>query len=484
MAQKIWDWLATNVFKDEPLRAPKARHNADLPPLLEKARKLEENPNWELKRPIFLKQARMLENYEDNFEYKSDPVRYYPTYQSLTDEELRAYFTFRTKIRKGIYENASLSFIHLYIYELLNNIGVQSPSQGYAKLLEIRKNFGDLDPDIINSLDNWLHDYVIYYNLDPALLSNGGQDIIDQCVKVLEDINTETVDKVMDAVKQIAPNWLKRSKFYGEHYEDMDMVIFRVIKKMSNHYAKSCKKTFAEQYFGEVFSRHVHLFNNAVFCDPLNRTNYEYKIAGQCVYKCHYGIWTVYSRTLARRPKRKFDQLFKTIDGLMREMYDYGKPVQIELSTQWIIKLIKNEVRELLEEKAAKNKLKLAIDFSQLDKIRNDASQTRDKLIVEEEADEAVKVAVGNDGREDIPAGETGKELLTPVEYRLMDCLLHNKDINWLKDEGHLLSVLVDSINGKFYDKFEDTVLEEALQDGAPRVVEDYIEDLKEIITA
>ena len=46
-----------------------------------------------------------------------------------------------------------------------------------------------------------------------------------------------------------------------------------------------------------------------------------------------------------------------------------------------------------------------------------------------------------------------------------------------MQASGHLLSVLTDGINEKLYDTFGDTVLDEG-----PQVIEDYMEDLKEMV--
>ena len=46
-----------------------------------------------------------------------------------------------------------------------------------------------------------------------------------------------------------------------------------------------------------------------------------------------------------------------------------------------------------------------------------------------------------------------------------------------IKAEGYLLSVLVDSINETLYDTFLDSVLDDTLE-----LMEDYIEDLKEMV--
>ena len=63
------------------------------------------------------------------------------------------------------------------------------------------------------------------------------------------------------------------------------------------------------------------------------------------------------------------------------------------------------------------------------------------------------------------------------MEYRLLQCLLYGRDAGWVQAEGWLLSVLVDGINEKLFDTFQDSVL-----DDTPQLVEDYIDELKEMV--
>ena len=66
---------------------------------------------------------------------------------------------------------------------------------------------------------------------------------------------------------------------------------------------------------------------------------------------------------------------------------------------------------------------------------------------------------------------------LTGHEYRLLQCLLYGRDFSWVHKEGLMLSVLSDSINDKLYDIFQDSVM-----DDSPSLVDDYIDDLKEMV--
>ena len=243
---------------------------------------------------------------------------------------------------------------------------------------------------------------------------------------------------------------------------------------MTKHYAKGYKKTFVEQFFGILAPSHIHMFSSAVFADPLKRKEYSYSVDSQCIYKCENGIWTVNRRTVSPRGLRKLENLLKTIDSLMRNACGYGHSIKAELATKWIINLINNEIDAFSAEKTASAKKKLIIDYSILGQIRTDAAATQEKLIVEEEE----KIKVEEIKVEEIQAEAVSQELaLAPAEYRLIHSLLYNEDLTWIKNEGYLLSVLIDGINDKLYDTFADSVV-----DDAPKVIEDYAESLKELI--
>ena len=143
--KKAAEWFYGNVFLDEAIRPRTAQPGERIPSLLRTARSLESGSGWQSRESIFLKQGKLLVNYEDDYEFRGNVVRYYPTYQSLTDAELRGYFAWRTKLRRGDLCKTSLSFAFLYIYELLNRIGTEDPMEGYWRLREFRDSYGALD---------------------------------------------------------------------------------------------------------------------------------------------------------------------------------------------------------------------------------------------------------------------------------------------------------------------------------------------------
>lgn len=423
---------------------------------------------------IFIKQGKLLAGYEDDYVYNRRVTHYFPTYQSLTNPELRGYFSWRTKLRRGNLQKTSLTYAFLYIYELLNQIGVADPMDGYRKLTEFRDAYGALDDGILPYLNLWLMDYVVYYNLDAGLLADTPQVRFNRGIAVLDSIQSRDDEEVIRAVKQLSPKWLERSKFYREYREDCDTVIVRVLRRMSAHYNARCKKTMVEQYFGSFSQYRVILFDAAVFHERQVEGNRQYKVDENYIYRCRNGLWSVQKYNCLPHSNGKLGDVLKAIDGVMRECYGYGRPIQYKLDTKWILKIIQEEARNLLAEKKAAEEKKITIDYSRLARIRSDAAVTRDRLMVEEEAEEeALPVQTP------APAEEPEDTPLTKDEYRLLQSLLYGRDYGWVRSSGLMLSVLVDGINDKLYDTFSDSVL---LGDDPPELIEDYIADLKEMI--
>ena len=478
------EWFYSNVFQDEAIRPRASQSTERVPPLIRAARSLENSVGntWQSRESLFVKQGKLLAGYEDDYAFNGSVIRYFPTYQSLTDQELRGYFSWRTKLRGGDVRGTSLSFAFLYIYELINQIGVADPMEGYVRLKAFHDTYGEIDGHILPYLEKWLRDYVVYYGLDAELLADTPQVIFDRNISIMENIANQDPANVIRAVKQLSPKWLERSKFYGTHQAEMDSVIVRVLRRVSEHYAARCKRSMVEEYFGLFRQFPVRLFDAAVFYDQAKIRSYEYTVDERCIYRCQNGLWSVQKYSCPPRPSPKLGDLLKTIDSVMRQEYAFRYPVKRASDTKWLLRVIQEEVQALLAEKKAAEAKKVTIDLSQLAKIRQDAAITQDQLTVEEEADIWEEEASLEDEKAQFslpaePAGPEADHPLDPAEYRLMQCLLYGRDCGWVQSEGYLMSVLVDGINEKLYDKFMDTVL-----DDTPEPLEDYMDDLKEMV--
>lgn len=465
-------------YTDEPILPRKKTPEEKLPAPLKAARSLEKGAArmYQNRRSLFLNQAKLLEFYKDDYEGEYISHCYYPTYDLLSNRELRSYFAWRTKVRNGDIQPSCSSFAYLYLYELINGIGTGTPVEGLHKMDDFAAAYKEYESSLMNYYANWRKSYIIYYNLSDSFLGGEEREREEAHMAVLDSAQEQTDDAIAAAVKQLAPGWLNRSKFYKTHQTDMDRVIVQVLRRMHQHYSARSKRTFSEQLFGSRETYPVDLFCHAVFCDPLRHENSRYYITDSHYYECRNGYWTETSCFIDSHKRRKLEDLMKTIDASLRVALNDGKPIKSPSQLKWVTKVIEEEVAALLEaqkqqEAAAK---RVQIDYSALAQIRREAAITQEKLATEEELEEEAPPAVQPPPPQ--PEALPGDCPLDKTQYRLMQNLLYGGDTSWVQREGKMVSVLLDSINEILYDTFQDAVIEDQ------QVVEDYIDELKEMV--
>lgn len=465
-------------YTDEPILPRKKTPEEKLPAPLKAARSLEKGAArmYQNRRSLFLNQAKLLEFYKDDYEGEYISHCYYPTYDLLNNQELRSYFAWRTKVRNGDIQPSCSCFAYLYLYELINGIGTGTPVEGLHKMDDFAAAYKEYESSLMNYYANWRKSYIIYYNLSDSFLGGEEREGEEAHMAVLDSAQEQTDDAIAAAVKQLAPGWLNRSKFYKTHQTDMDRVIVQVLRRMHQHYSARSKRTFSEQLFGSRETHSVDLFCYAVFCDPLRHENSRYYITDSHYYECRNGYWTETSCFIDSHKRRKLENLMKTIDASLRVALNDGKPIKSPSQLKWVTKVIEEEVAALLEaqkQQEAEAK-RVQIDYSALAQIRREAAITQDKLATEEEMEEEAPPAVQPPPPQ--PAALPGDCPLDKTQYRLMQNLLYGGDTSWVQREGKMVSVLLDSINEILYDTFQDAVIEDQ------QVVEDYIDELKEMV--
>lgn len=465
-------------YMDEPIYHREKTPEEKLPAPLQAARSLEKGAArmYQNRRSLFLNQAKLLEFYKDDYEGGYISHCYYPTYDLLSNRELRSYFAWRTKVRNGDIQPSCSCFAYLYLYELINGIGTGTPVEGLHKMDDFAAAYKEYESSLMNYYANWRKSYIIYYNLSDSFLGGEEREGEEAHMAVLDSAQEQTDDAIAAAVKQLAPGWLNRSKFYKTHQTDMDRVIVQVLRRMHQHYSTRSKRTFSEQLFGSRETHSVDLFCYAVFCDPLRHENSRYYITDSHYYECRNGYWTETSCFIDSHKRRKLEDLMKTIDASLRVALNDGKSIKSPSQLKWVTKVIEEEVAALLEtqkqqEAAAR---RVQIDYSALAQIRREAAITQDKLATEEELEEEAPPAVQPPPPQ--PEALPGDCPLDKTQYRLMQNLLYGGDTGWVQREGKMVSVLLDSINEILYDTFQDAVIEDQ------QVVEDYIDELKEMV--
>ncbi|MBR4209968.1 MAG: TerB N-terminal domain-containing protein [Lachnospiraceae bacterium] len=519
------DLFGRMIYHDEQIPPPALGREETVPAPIRTIRELEKTVLFgrQSRELLFVKQARLMQTYEDDHPYTQPVKRFFPTYQSLTNAELRGYFTWRTELRKGNLTKAPDAYACLYCYELINQIGCDSPLDGFLKLSKFQNDYHTLNPDLDADLEGWLFDYVIYYNLDPSLLSDSPQVQQDLAVDVLFHLDGHPDEAIALAADQLAAGYLARSRFCGERKSEVYAITAQVCKKVRDYYKKYLHKDWTSAFVASLVLVPGRLFSSAVFYDGKKLPDRDYVVDRVSTYQLRRGIWSRHTPVQSTQQKQQLLGLLRTIDSLSREAFHYPHPIKQGLSTKWLLTLVREECKSYLDEQEKAKAPVVSIDFSRLDQIRRDAAVTQGKLAIGDEvdgeegqetlhsgkkangdvtyetmsfmekaSDDAAQETLPIDQKTDADAAQetsfTGANaspvtpdfqepapaaaLLNKNEQRYLTCLLTGESTAWVKAAGLMPSVLNDSINEKLFDEFADNVLEDG------EVVEDYREDL------
>jgi len=470
------------TYSDEPILRPASqlprpiKQKSPIPEKIKEMKQLAYTDElmWQPRSRIFYEQARFMENYEDDCEFTGSLDMYYPVYTSMNVEQLRGYFTWRTNIRKGKQVCAVKPYIFMYIYEILNGIGVIDASDGYEKLKDIRTRFSDM-PAIAHYLKRWIHDYIIYNDMSKELYRSEVNSYSADMI-VLLNYREKDDAELFEAIKNLSEYDISASTFYKAYSEDYKCVVCGVYRNYSSYYEKNENRTLLDKYFRFGSQGLYDMFPSAVFYDRKSDMNREYSADEFRKFKCHNGKW-YFSDLYCHTKSRYLGALMRSIDYIMRQKSGFRHKLRECTATTFETKLIEDEIGLYNERKKRSEAAGIEIDVTKLGAIRKSADITRDKLIVDKEEYEAEESAPAEEIAE-----EPDKELpLDPLEYDFIRCLLYCGDIeSFAKSVGTMPSILADSVNEKLFDLFGDTVID--LSGGELKIIEDYEDELKGMI--
>ena len=469
--------FALKTYRDEPIIITDAQIKNLTPPKYRAMRKIAMSGRYcpESDEKIFYKQGKFMEDFEDNIDYQGEFMQYFPTYQSMNNQQLRGYFTWRTKVRHGVIRKTSLSFVFVYLYELINQIGVSSPEEGFHVLKNFWMVYKEIDFRINSYAKCWLKDYAIYYNLDKSLLEEGLSGTnFDDMVLTLFDYKSRNADEVFSALNSLASYKLQNSRFFKQYPDDVKTVVYAVFSALSDYYEKNRAETLCEKFFGKFCTSSYYIFSSAVFYDRIRHKNFVYEINDLHRYRCKNRRWSRESFIHYGGWNRQIGDLLKAIDFFMRKKYNFKYALKMGKTTKALENIISKAIDAYQENQKKAARPQIKIDVSKLQDIRKASLETQGKLLVEEELEvPGAPAFFDKKSKNDIG--------LSDIEYLFMKCLLYGRTYNDpAQSKGLPVSVLVDAINEKFFDRFGDIVIIET--EDRPEPVADYMEELKKIL--
>ena len=474
--------FASKVYQDEPILITAPQIECYTPSEYLAMRRIAKGKDayHESDAKIFYDQGKFMESFEDDYDYQGEFYQNFPTYESMNTAQLRGYFSWRTKVRRGIIEKTPLSFVYVYIYELINQIGVHSPEEGFYALRNFWTIYKDIDYRINRYIKLWLKDYVVYNNLDKILLEDLTDTNMNNAVLTLLSNKSHGADEVFSAINSLSTYNMENSRFFKLYPEDVKNVVKSVYSALSDHYDKYCEKPLSESLLGKFYTSSYVIFSSAVFYDRGCQKELVYEINELSKYTCNNGNWRCERFFCYGGKSMQIGRLLKTIDSLMRQKYSFKSTLVKAGKTSNLMQRIVGKAIDSYREKLRINATpKIEIDVSKLQDIRNAAWETQNKLLVEE-----LEETDAPEFFEETPVEMTEPEndaSLSDIECQFIRCLLYGRPYDSLVRSKFLpLSVLVDAVNEHFFDRFGDAVIVE--MDDRPELAADYIEELKGII--
>ncbi|MBQ3388896.1 MAG: TerB N-terminal domain-containing protein [Thermoguttaceae bacterium] len=501
------------VFTETPLPgggSDEPPHGIEIPEMIVEMKKLYDHfdDSYVSKSRNFVRQARFMRDYEDDLEWTGEFRYYFPTYQILNIRQLRGYFTWRKHLRKGDYRPIPLSFAYIYIYELLCGIGYDSPEEGVEKMLEFEAKFIDAgygNAPMRKNLHAWLSDYAIVRGL-PAEIARRYADPkkleLDGMLAVLKEPASRSDGEIFDALCYFGEKGLAASTAVIRDPSRGKRLFAGVWRFLSETYSAGEIDIFTF-CFGQPVSYNWRPFSNAVYWEEPRTESTEYRLTECRCYTRRAGQWqeTRYERRFFRL--QNLHAVLHAADRLFRKEFKTGNPLRERTGESWVtpfvLPVIEAEKKALRRAAAPPVELR----FGDLDRIRQDALVTQDRLMTDEEREAELsaepsapsekapgrtpETVTKTPAETEIPPPPTGSGAgrfpagLDPAYAEILTALLAGKPIEGLIQSHRLIvSVVADAINEAFFDRIGDNILE--WNDTGITVVEDYRDELEQIV--
>lgn len=486
LAPRVSSTQKVEVELPAPLHKMKSLYDYSLPPVTGRNRN-------------FYVQGQSVADYQDNYDFHGEFKHFYPTYHDMSDRELRGYFSWRTKFRAGDVEPAPRSFLYVYLYELINQIGVPSPEDGFKQLAAFSQQVGQqADKKMRAFIKQWLKDYVVYYQLADQYKQQAFADDLqaDHAYSILLKPTDQSDHDLTKAIDDLATY----------HFADKCPLMKKQPAIAEQLVADAWRQLHRDETGGDAAALvgwrgevTVRLFGSAVFYNQEPVASRVFQVDDQREYRCNWGVWHRRSVTPLKGRTKKLNAFLHEVDRQIRRHFKLGRQLKPQALPDDQLAAIHQAWVSYQEKQTAKRQRKVAINLDHLAKIRADAAVTAESLLTDEEKQaEAQEVAAEQKSRSsenlhsDQPATPvTSQETdrsdndlgLSNEEIHFLSCLLADKPYqDYLKSHHLMSSILADQINEKMFDEIGDTVIEFD-NDGQAQLVEDYRDDVKNLLS-
>lgn len=406
-------------FDQQPLPrdAARALPHSTLPPTLTRLRDLESSydEHGALLRGsrLFAAQARLVADFEDNLPYQGTlPFRYLPTYQELSDRELRGYFSWRALWRRDEASDAPSTFARLLAYELVNGVGTEPDAPIALELRRLVDFCQDQTAEqpgtaegIVLDLERLLRDYVVCHQLDPKLATSEEERDFARSVMTLrraerarlceeglrglspadQEGPTPTAAELWEALGRVSSYPPERSPFLREHPNEAARVAAGVFARLVHHCAKRRKTDFVDSLVGLAQEHAYYPFAGVPLEQAPRPEGLLVRLTPAETITHRFGRWKLRKEFSLGNRSRDLGRIVRGIDRQMRDDWDFGHPLKEQRLPAYVVGMIQKESALERERSQRAERRRISFDLSKLGSIRSAAAITQEALLVDEE---------------------------------------------------------------------------------------------------
>ncbi|NGZ77951.1 TerB N-terminal domain-containing protein [Saccharibacillus alkalitolerans] len=333
---------------------------------------------------------------------------YWPTYAAMKPEQEQWYFYWRSEFRRGEKVETDLSYLFIYIYELINGIGWEQPQDGMEAMIRVWESYRARFRRLDGYMADWVREFALVHALDlpesPALEQTSGQlkgELLD--LELARRFGETPAGLTWELIARLSDYDMTESRFYKEAgKKTMPRVLPHIVRAVDEHLVRT-RGIRLTGLFREADIRITerYLFRSAVY-DP-----------------------ELYGRTyLVRAPKlglhaqlRDFmTQLVRQTENELRARFKFGGRLRgIKLDPEIAGVIAEAAEREFLppEQRTAPEPPKrpeVRLDPEELEKLRRDSDEVLRMLTGELMTGERAKDGSPADGSGEKPAAASSGE--------------------------------------------------------------------------
>ena len=423
--------FSNDVYRDEPIIKTGRQMVNYLPDRYREMRAIsrwQDDPKggagrWLSEAELFYRQGLLMADFEDDCPYRGTFKSYFPTYNAMSDRQLRGYFTWRARVRRGDVQETSASFAFVYLYELICGIGVENPREGFDKIRDFWYAYRIFEPGLDRFARVWLQDYAVYHDLDPHLLRDSKTVAFDRALVELRRASRDAApqapvsggaasrrrkpaeptlplppdeereERLLSAIDALSSYGIASSRMMHGHRRDLRHVACAVYVRMARYYDAHRKSGIIASLFGEETAMPYTMFGSAVFFSPERHPDCEYRLDPIHTYRCQNGFWECTRIHGSRQKSPKLGEIMRASDQRLRVAMGSKHLLKEEEIPKYLAKIIEEEIAAWLSWSEAHKPVEIDIDLSRLGAIRDAAAETREALLIDEEREEEIAAA-------------------------------------------------------------------------------------------